>query len=206
MIYRFVKQVALILIIVLVSCSHQVPKCSDESTISTLKKVISQEYLSDIHPTEKEIDSLLFIEYILPVALDKNINKYSCKATLTAGKTSTDILFESQLNDENQQIVSLEKNMSHLVFIFQLRHLIVESRSKGVSLDSPDNEKYTLEPNVEAPSTNTTLEREHTEHVVPTEDVPEQVTPEKAVPLVQDSSVKSQSELDKNAEFYGNNN
>lgn len=94
-------------VVLLIGCSKEPPKCSDESTIKLVRQIILEKIGAE-GLTEKEIQETIKIEYPRAAALDKNIKKYSCEAKLVAGgKYELPISYESQLDDKSQHIVSL---------------------------------------------------------------------------------------------------
>jgi len=92
----------------LVGCSKTPPKCSDEDTASLVRKIILDQFGGSEGLTEKEILENLKIELPRASSFDEKIKKYSCEAKLVAGnKYQLPITYESQLDDQNQHVVSV---------------------------------------------------------------------------------------------------
>lgn len=92
----------------LAGCSKTPPKCSDEDTASLVRKIILDQFGGSEGLTEKEILENLKIELPRASAYDEKIKKYSCEAKLVAGnKYQLPITYESQLDDQNQHLVSV---------------------------------------------------------------------------------------------------
>lgn len=92
----------------LAGCSKTPPKCSDEDTASLVRKIILDQFGGSEGLTEKEILENLKIELPRASAYDEKIKKYSCEAKLVAGnKYQLPITYESQLDDQNQLVVSV---------------------------------------------------------------------------------------------------
>jgi hypothetical protein len=96
------------LITFLTACTKDAPKCSDDGTLSLVRKIILDKIGSIEGFTEKEIQDNMKIELPRASAFDEKIKKYSCEATVNAGDVyQLPINYESQLDDKNQQIVSV---------------------------------------------------------------------------------------------------
>ena len=94
--------------IFLAGCSKAPPKCSDEDTASLVRKIILDQFGGGDGLTEKEIRENLKIELPRASSFDEKIKKYSCEAKLVAGnKYQVPIMYESQLDDQNQHVVSV---------------------------------------------------------------------------------------------------
>jgi len=94
--------------IFLTGCSKTPPKCSDEDTTSLVREIILDHFGGSDGLTEKEILENLKIELPRASAYDEKIKKYSCEAKLVAGnKYQLPIAYESQLDDQNQHVVSV---------------------------------------------------------------------------------------------------
>lgn len=92
----------------LAGCSKTPPKCSDEDTVSLVRKIILDQFGGSEGVTEKEILENLKIELPRASSYDEKIKKYSCEAKLVAGnKYQVPITYESQLDDQNQHVVSV---------------------------------------------------------------------------------------------------
>lgn len=89
-------------------CTNEPPKCSDDNTISLVRKIIFDQIGGSEDLTDKEIKELLKIEFPRASTLDEKIKKYSCEAKLIAGDTyQLPITYESQIDDKSQHIVSV---------------------------------------------------------------------------------------------------
>ena len=92
----------------LAGCSKAPPKCSDEDTALLVRKIILDQFGGSEGLTEKEILENLKIELPRASSYDEKIKKYSCEAKLVAGnKYQLPITYESQLDDQNQHVVSV---------------------------------------------------------------------------------------------------
>lgn len=101
--------VVTLITILLIGCSKEPPKCSDDNTIALVKKIIIDSGKSN-ELTEKEIQTIydnIKIEHARPSAFDAKIKKYSCEAQLIAGSHKMPINYESQIGDKGQHIVSV---------------------------------------------------------------------------------------------------
>lgn len=108
----------------------ETPKCSDEDTLSLATEIIAEQaggtqaiaelikFEQDISEekkilnggdlTEDQLKNSIKLELPRPTAFNENIKKYDCEATLTIGKSKAfSIHYESQLDDSNQHIVSV---------------------------------------------------------------------------------------------------
>lgn len=101
--------VAAVIASFLVACGKEPPKCSDDDTFSLIRKIILDQFGGDEGLSEKEIKDNMKIEFSRASAFDEKIKKYSCEAKLTVGGVyELPITYESQLDDKNQHIVSVE--------------------------------------------------------------------------------------------------
>jgi hypothetical protein len=92
----------------LTACSKEPPKCSDDSTAKLVRQIILGQIGGSEGLSEKEIQENMKIEYPRASAFDKNVKKYNCEAQLIAGGYyKLPITYESQLDDNNQHIVSV---------------------------------------------------------------------------------------------------
>lgn len=97
-----------VLSVFMAGCSKAPPKCSDEDTSTLVRKIILDQFGGSEGLTEKEIMENLKIELPRASAYDEKIKKYSCEAKLVAGnKYQLPITYESQLDDQNQHVVSV---------------------------------------------------------------------------------------------------
>ena len=95
-------------------CAKEPPKCSDEDTLSLIRQIIVEQLelrgLKGV--SDKELQDNMKIEFPRAIAFDEKIKKYSCEAKLEriAGGALElpPITYESQLDDKNQHLVSVE--------------------------------------------------------------------------------------------------
>lgn len=89
-------------------CGKEPPKCSDDDTISLVRKIVLDQIGGSEGLSEKEIKENLKIDLPRAGAFDEKIKKYSCEAKLIAGDMyQLPITYESQLDDNGQHIVSV---------------------------------------------------------------------------------------------------
>jgi uncharacterized protein YecT (DUF1311 family) len=104
----YVIIMSIIMAALILGCSKQVPKCSDDDTITLARKIIFDQIGGSEGLTDKEIQENM--KFALPRATghDEKIKKYSCEAKLIAGNTiELPISYASQLDDQGQHIVSV---------------------------------------------------------------------------------------------------
>lgn len=90
----------------LTACSKTPPKCGDENTITTLKKIISSQIdgLDKIDPSV--VNSAFVISMPRAESYDENIKKYSCLATVVSGDAyEVPVSFSTQIDDKGQPLV-----------------------------------------------------------------------------------------------------
>ncbi len=109
---RYIKKLTGIALMVAAAsftgCVKEPPKCSDEDTLTLVRKIILDQIGGSEKLTEKEIKDNLKIEYSRASAFEEKIKKFSCDAKLIVGGTvEMPITYESQLDDNNQHIVSV---------------------------------------------------------------------------------------------------
>ena len=111
------KKFAIVFIVIISlligSCSGNTPKCSKESTVLTLKRLLIENYKGDsANFTENDIQYMLNkikVELPVPESYDDKIKKYSCNAKIVLqGERQYEfpIKYTSQLDDNKQHIVS----------------------------------------------------------------------------------------------------
>ncbi|MBK8674824.1 MAG: hypothetical protein IPN27_00100 [Cellvibrionales bacterium] len=89
-------------------CTKAPPKCSDEETVTLIQQIISDKIGGSAVASDKEMKDNIKINLPRATAFDENINKYSCDATLViAGKLQIPMIYESQIDDNGQHIVSI---------------------------------------------------------------------------------------------------
>lgn len=89
-------------------CSQEPPVCSDEKTYDLVRGVIIDQ-LDDQGLSESQLKESLQFEFARATAYDEKIKKYSCTAKLISGKFyQVPITYESQLNDNNEHIISFD--------------------------------------------------------------------------------------------------
>ncbi len=92
----------------LTACAKETPKCSDDETISLIRKIILDQIGGSEKLSKEEIKENMKIELPRATAFDEKIKKYNCEAKLKAGNSYVlPITYESQLDDENQHIVAV---------------------------------------------------------------------------------------------------
>lgn len=92
----------------LAACAKEPPKCSDDDTLSLIRKIVLDQIGGSEGLSETEIKENMKIEFPRASAFDEKIKKYSCEAKLIVGGTiQLPITYESQLDDKNQHIVSV---------------------------------------------------------------------------------------------------
>ncbi len=108
MISKICALVAVILLATsLAGCSKKPPTCSDDDTLSLVRKIIIEQIGGSEGLSEETQDNIK-IEFPRASAYDEKIKKYSCEAQLVAGTMyKLPITYESQLDDNNQHIVSV---------------------------------------------------------------------------------------------------
>lgn len=93
--------------IMLSGCSQEPPKCSDENTLSLVKQIVSEQaYIDNI--TDTEVNEVFKIDYPRASQYDEKIKKYTCDAKLMFAEYELPIVYESQLDDRNEHIVSVD--------------------------------------------------------------------------------------------------
>lgn len=97
-----------VIVALLIGCSKEPPKCSDDSTIKLVRQIILNNMGGSEGLSEKEIQDNMKIEYPRASAFDEKIKKYSCEAKLIAGGAyELPITYESQIDDKGQHIVAV---------------------------------------------------------------------------------------------------
>lgn len=87
-------------------CTPEPPKCSDDSTLNLVRKILLNKM--DLSLSDADMQAVLRFEYPRASAMDEKIKKYSCEAKLIAGDTiELPIAYESQLDDQNDHVVGL---------------------------------------------------------------------------------------------------
>ena len=93
-------------VLLLGGCAKEPPKCSDEATLSLVKKIILDKILNGENVTDSERNGSLKIELPRASAYDEKVKKLSCDAKLIAGDLyQAPIAYESQLDDKNEHVV-----------------------------------------------------------------------------------------------------
>lgn len=87
-------------------CTLEPPKCSDDSTLDLVRKILLNKM--DLSLSDTEMRSILKFEYPRATAIDEKIKKLSCESKLIAGDSiELPITYESQLDDQNHHLVGL---------------------------------------------------------------------------------------------------
>jgi hypothetical protein len=111
----------LIFLFFLVGCAKEAPKCSDEKTLDLVQQILSKELSVTEDLSQKDITDNLKFEFPRATAYDKEIKKYSCDLKLVAGGSyQVPIKYESQLNDQDQHLVSVGGILAADVFQLKL--------------------------------------------------------------------------------------
>ena len=102
------KIIAISLLALLSACAKEPPKCSDDKTESLILSIISEQIGKIDDLPEKEMKLKIKLEYPRATTFDQNIKKFTCEAKLiVANNYKLPIIYESQLDDNNQHLVSL---------------------------------------------------------------------------------------------------
>jgi len=87
-------------------CTTEPPKCSDDSTLDLVRKILLNKM--DLNLSDTEMRTILKFEYPRATAIDEKIKKLSCESKLIAGDTiELPITYESQLDDQKQHLVGV---------------------------------------------------------------------------------------------------
>lgn len=98
-----------VLAIMLTACAKEPPKCSDDGTFALVRKIVLDQIGGAEGLSEQEIKDNMKIEFPRASSFDEKIKKYGCEAKLTVGGMyELPITYESQLDDKNEHIVSVE--------------------------------------------------------------------------------------------------
>lgn len=140
--------IATIVSFLITACAQEPPKCSDDKTLSLVKKILLDKAGgSGGLSAEKSLENMI-IELPRANAFDKNIKKYSCIAKLNVGgMTELPITYESQLDDKGQHIVSVFGTSSNDLAVVRAG-LMAAIKKKG------DDNRSVTKP-AEAPTTST---------------------------------------------------
>lgn len=96
----------LITTLVAIGCTTEPPKCSDDSTLDLVRKILLNKM--DLSLSDTEMRSVLKFEYPRATSIDEKVKKYSCESKLIAGDSiELPITYESQLDDQNEHLVGL---------------------------------------------------------------------------------------------------
>ncbi|MDD2722364.1 MAG: hypothetical protein PHH47_13765 [Gallionella sp.] len=135
----------------LVGCSKEPPKCSDDETSSLVRKIILEKLGGSEELTEKEIRENLKIELPRATGFDEKIRKYSCEGKLIAGNSyQLPITYESQLDDQNQHIVSLDAISRNDQFVINMS--IIESVKQSRAAQKTSSSENTQTSSKSTPS------------------------------------------------------
>ncbi len=104
---RILDKTGLLLIAACISaCGVKPPKCSDESTLSTVKSVVAEHFDGATKLDQKEMLANMSFTHPRPATYDEQVKKYSCEANIVIGdKYEIPITYTSQLDDNGQQVV-----------------------------------------------------------------------------------------------------
>lgn len=130
-------------VVLLSGCSQEPPKCSDEETISLVKNMVRKSIIFEDIP-DSAVLSYLQIELPRASGFDEKIKKYTCDAKLLAAQSyQVPITYESQLDDQNQHIVSLGGMQNR--DLYSVRSAIAKAYLEKKMLDE-ENKKISLNP------------------------------------------------------------
>lgn len=93
-------------------CSSEPPKCSDKATARLVKQIIVDQFKEERGTGFAEEDLAAQLELLTPSAegYEEKIKRWTCSATLRVGSTGKmPLRYQSQLDDSNTHIVSIEK-------------------------------------------------------------------------------------------------
>lgn len=101
---------ALAVIVAIASgCTSEPPKCADQATLTILRQLLAGEFGFKGKYSEAELSRGFGISAPRPVSFDESIRKYSCEAQLTVSDLQVPLRYESQMDDNNQHLVSVER-------------------------------------------------------------------------------------------------
>ena len=98
------------MVMILVGCAKQPPKCGDDKTVNLVKKSILEQIKNKLDDkiNEKDFQDNMKVENPRASSYDEKIKKYNCEGKLVAGNTfELPITYGSQLDDRNQHFVSV---------------------------------------------------------------------------------------------------
>lgn len=129
----------------LISCAQEPPKCADQATSETLKKIIIEQIDPDKKLSDAEVKDNITINTSLATAFDKDIKKYSCEASVVFFQRYTlPINYSSQLDDNNQHIVII-KGVREVDWL-TLKGITSEYTKKSKESEPEKNEKISKSP------------------------------------------------------------
>lgn len=134
------------------ACGVQPPKCSDESTLSLIKKVVADHFDGVGKLSREEILANISFTNSRAAAYDEQVKKYGCEANVVIGdKYEVPITYTSQLDDNGQQIVSVNSisqaglNAIYLGFVIVSRKLKPEAQTNA-TIEAEPNSQTTSNP------------------------------------------------------------
>lgn len=92
--------------IVMSGCSQEPPKCADEKTQNLVKEIVWEQARIE-SPSEQYMNDIFAIQFPRATEYDEKIKKYTCSAKLMFSEYELPIVYESQLDDHNEHIVSV---------------------------------------------------------------------------------------------------
>lgn len=97
---------AIVFLGALAGCSKSPPNCSDEETLTLVRKILLEQIGGGA--SDEEIRNGLTFEFARASSSDEKIKKLTCEAKLVSGGSyQLPITYESQLDDNGQHIVSV---------------------------------------------------------------------------------------------------
>jgi len=92
--------------LLVIGCTTEPPKCSDDSTLDLVRKILLNKM--DLSLSDTEMRSVLKFEYPRATSIDEKVKIFSCESKLIAGDSiELPITYESQLDDQNEHLVGL---------------------------------------------------------------------------------------------------
>lgn len=158
------KGIITVMVLLLAACAKEPPKCADEQTLSQAKKAVLEQILKAEQNnilanilititqgglssamnnglTEKEVYDNLKFELPRAIAFDAKIKKYSCDAQLIAGDSvKLLITYDSQLDDKNQHLVSVNKISEADLFAMDSSLMNVIDKNRDVQKAVPQSQ------------------------------------------------------------------
>ncbi len=135
----------LFVVSLMLGCSKEPPKCSDESTFSLVREIVRDQVGAREGFSDSEIKENIAFSVPRAAAFDEKIKKYSCEATMTvAGTYVIPIAYESQLDDKNEHVGSLQRiGRGDLI---QIARALVNSKNSKSAVPDPSSTNSSAQP------------------------------------------------------------